>query len=125
MTHPANEGLCYITAVEPAFAPAACIVRTSLAEKFPVFAANIAMVAENCLDKHIPVSLTIMRSERGTDFVSAIQPIDFFQPSQPCAKCGRQAVKVTRNLSTEFHCESCHHIMFLTVPPYQKYQVSK
>src|ERR1700687_5702216 len=120
MTHPANHGLCLLASIEPAFAPAKCTIWTSLTEKFPIFDANVAHLAELCCESHLHVHLTMTHSKRGDVYVSAIHPIDFTKPSQPCMGWRGMARRIANGPPSAwfFYCADCHQRTFIEPPMY-------
>jgi hypothetical protein len=123
MNHPANQGLCKITGIEPGFSDGAKgYLLTNLSEKFPVFSANVIAVAEHCLAKHLPVKLLMRRSVKGDHYVSAILPVDFTRTVQPCVNCGEPASRHDDGPRAAwfFECAVCHFRAFESVPRYRK-----
>ena len=120
--HPASQGLCRITSIEPGFSEGAKgYLCTNLSEKFPIFDPNVVSVAEHCMAHGWSVKLTIRKSIHSDYYVSAIHPVDFSQPTETCVNCGAVALRHDDGprAAWYFECPSCHAMMHESVPTYE------
>lgn len=117
MSHPANQGLCRLTSLEPGFEPCKGYVWTDLIEKFPIFDPKVARMAERCIASKVPVHLRVTIARNGYAYLFDIMPIDFDEKVQACVRCGQMADRIdVGDGAPYFTCASCHHRMFLAPP---------